>query len=252
MYRLVHARRQKRQSCVKKSLHPTFPNCLLQIHIKTSRLKHLFYLENPPTTQICSQVPWERPHSHLGVIQRPESYRKYPIYIEDLGETAAESGWNAPTTKPSGQVLPRVWNLENTCLTHIPFKWSARPGSRAHISLRFYFSPRVLGMLAALDNASLSLIYQVNSPCKARAQYDSIYKYVYFNELDGITQHFLVWPGSILQNTIFFAAFWVWVLFRLFLFSDWCGWNTLKSEPDPKLRPAGVKEVWYHICMKIT
>lgn len=53
---------------------------------------------------------------------------------------------------------------------------------------------------------SIFPIYCVNSRCKARAEYDCIYKYVYFNEFDGITQHFLVWPKSILQNIIFLAA----------------------------------------------
>lgn len=73
-------------------------------------------------------------------------------------------------------------------------------------------------MFFVLDNGSIFPIYYVNSLCKARAEYDCIYKYVYFNEFDGITQHFLVWPKSILQNIIFLAALWVWVFLFCFCF----------------------------------
>lgn len=45
-----------------------------------------------------------------------------------------------------------------------------------------------------------------------------IYKYVFFTEFDGITQHFLIWPKSILQNTIFLVAPWVWGFLLCFCF----------------------------------
>lgn len=79
-----------------------------------------------------------------------------------------------------------------------------------------------------------------------------ICEYVFFTEFDGITQHFLNWLKSILQNIIFLAALWVGGFFALFLFSKGQGWNTLKPEPDTILRPAGVKQVWHQICTEIT
>lgn len=75
-------------------------------------------------------------------------------------------------------------------------------------------------MFSILDDGFIFLIYYTNSLRKARAEYDCIYKYVYFNEFDGITQHFLAWPQSILQNIIFLAALWVSGFFVLFLFSN--------------------------------
>ena len=125
-----------------KALYLTFPHCLPQIHNKNSWLEDLFYLVNPATTQTHSKVPWGRSHSRLGVSQRPESYRKYLTCSEDLGKTAAESSWNAPTTSPSGRVPPQVWNLENTCLVHTPGKWSARSGYKAYLSTWILFLPQ--------------------------------------------------------------------------------------------------------------
>lgn len=62
--------------------------------------------------------------------------------IGGLGRDRCRVQLNFPTRNPSGQVLPQVWNLENTCLIHIPFEWPARSGSKAYLSPRFYFSPR--------------------------------------------------------------------------------------------------------------
>lgn len=42
-------------------------------------------------------------------------------------------------------------------------------------------------MFSILDNGTVFPIHNVYYLCKARAEYDCIYKYVYFNEFDGIT-----------------------------------------------------------------
>lgn len=46
---------------------------------------------------------------------------------------------------------------------------------------------RVQEMFSILDNGTVFPIHNVYYLCKARAEYDCIYKYVYFNEFDGIT-----------------------------------------------------------------
>lgn len=79
-----------------------------------------------------------------------------------------------------------------------------------------------------------------------------ICKYVFFTEFDGITQHFLIWPKSILQKHHFPCSFLGLKFCALFLFSKGQGWNTLKPEPDTIQRPAGVKDVWHQIYTKIT
>lgn len=170
-----------------------------------------------------------------------------------MGETAAESSWIFQPETPQDRSFLRSGIWKTLALFTFPWNDLQDLAPRLTSPWDFISLPEreikwVQEMFFILNMVLFShLLHEFSTQSQCR-----ICKYVFFTEFDEITQHFLIWPKSILQNIIFCAALWVGEFFASFLFSKVQGWNTLKHEPDTILRPAGVKEVWHQICTEIT
>lgn len=174
---LIHAQKKKRQNYFKakgKQFTLLLLTASLKSAIKTCVWRTCFTYKILLQHKHIARFP-EKDHILIWVwFKDLRAIESNLIYIENMGATAAESSWYAPTINPLRTGPSQVWTLESTSVLH-PLQMICKIWLQSYSPLHFIFPSeinvkRVQEMFSILDKGTVFPIHNAYYLCKARAE----------------------------------------------------------------------------------